>query len=165
MLKGARFGSVPWWNVGLIAVAVLLPPVAWKVLATPDRQLTALENILLWELAVLAGLFGSYAFGKLSAQTAAREMLKPAAKSAFRRVLTLNASLARLASTLSEDSGIDPQIRLAVGTAILREEVATTVDSLEDWRDLVPDEVADVERRLELSATAAPSVPTDENSQ
>lgn len=143
----ATFGSVPPWSVLLVIAAAALP-IAWKVFTPADRQLTALENILLWELALLAGLLGSYAFGKQSAEEAAREMLRPAAKSAFRRVLTLNASLARLATTLSEDSGVDSQVRITVAAATLREQVATTIDSMEDWRDLVPDEVAQVERKI-----------------
>ena len=37
---------------------------------------------------------------------------------------------------------------LDVIEAIVLEQIPTGADALEDWRDIVPDDVADVERRL-----------------
>lgn len=146
--SGSR--SFSFLGFGLIVVALGLAIAFIKISA--DRQLTPLENTLFQTLALAAGLTGSYLFGLKSAETTARELLRPAAKSAFRRVLWLYGSLERLARTLDERSGDDAvQLRMKVARAILREQLASASDSMEDWRDLVPDEVADVERKLRTS--------------
>jgi hypothetical protein len=113
---------------------------------------TPVENALFQLLSLGAGLLGSYHSGKQSAQSSAWELLTPIARSAFRRVLQLYGSLARLQQTVDQQSGEEtPAIRLSIAYAIVREQLATASGSLEDWRDLVPNEVADVEQKLKAS--------------
>ena len=52
------------------------------------RSLTSLENTLLQFFALLFGLVGSYFIGKNSAKDAAYEIIKPHAKSVFRRLIS-----------------------------------------------------------------------------
>jgi hypothetical protein len=146
----------PFWMRGAFwaSVVLLLAAVAGSVtlvVVAADRELSSLETTLLQVLILAAGLSGSYLFGQQSAKSAARELMKPAARSAFRRVLGLYASLGRLAETLnrfSETAGSTDR-HIEVVRALVTEQQASVSDAMEDWRDLVPEDVADVERRLE----------------
>ena len=141
---GVTKSGIFWISVVLIAIAILVSIIT--VAISTKRPLTGLEGTLLQFLSLATGLAGSYVFGKLSSEGAARELIKPAARSAFRRVVWLYGSLTRLGQTLSgEDNAAD---RVRVAGAIVAEQLSAASDSMEDWRDLVPDEVADVERRL-----------------
>lgn len=64
------------------------------------RTLPPLESVILQLFAVLTGLGGSFIFGRQSAREAAREIIKPHARSAFRRLLSLYHSLSRVAVTI-----------------------------------------------------------------
>ena len=105
-------------------------------------------EISLFQLAILAsGLFGSYIFGKNSSLAAARELISPHARSAFRRVTALYDSLQRLSIRIEElKEGVDDH-RLTLVQALVDEQIWTGHDAMEDWRDIVPDEVAKVRRR------------------
>lgn len=124
------------------------------IVVSAERTLSSLESTLLQLLTLAAGLSGSYIFGRQSAEAAARELIKPAARSAFRRVLGLYASLGRLAETVNRfrSAAGTGDSRLDVVEALVTEQRASVTDALEDWRDLVPEEVADVERRLKTRA-------------
>ena len=56
-----------------------------------------MESVLLQFFSLAMGLLGSYIFGRESVRSAARDVIKPHARSAFRRLLSLYASLSRLA--------------------------------------------------------------------
>jgi hypothetical protein len=77
--------------------------------------------------------------------------MKPAARSAFRRVLGLYGSLNRLSDTILQiRSTTDiPVPHLEIIQVLVTEQQASVIDAMEDWRDLVPEDVADVERRLQ----------------
>ena len=67
-----------------ISISVILAYIATK------RTLSSLESTL-WQIFVFAsGLAGSFIFGRQSAREAAREMIKPHARSAFRRLLSVS---------------------------------------------------------------------------
>ena len=112
------------------------------------RTLTGLENILLQIFALAASLIGSFIFGRQSAREAAREIIRPHARSAFRRVLFLYRSLARTSATIklsqTPESDEDPQVTLAKLDTIVTEQLAAADDALEDWRDIVPDDVKEL---------------------
>lgn len=144
IIKRAAF----WGAVGLLLLSAV--GVVVLVVVSSERTLSSLEGTLLQVLILSASLAGSFIHGRQSAQLAARELVKPAARSAFRRVLGLYASLGRLAETvqrLRSDAG-GTHDRLDIVEALITEQQASVNDAMEDWRDLVPDDVADVERRL-----------------
>lgn len=117
-----------------------------------ERPLTGPESILLQSFAIGAGLLGSFLFGKQSAKEAAKEMLKPHARSAFRRLLSLFQSLSRVAKTIEKtkhpENLEEPSVTLAKLEVIVIEQLSTADDALEDWRDIVPDEVDELRQKL-----------------
>ena len=117
------------------------------------RTLTGLESTL-WQIFVFAaGLAGSFIFGRQSAQKAAREMLKPHARSAFRRLIALYESLQRVASEI-QSSRRPPtyenyQMTIAKLEVIVIEQLAAADDALADWDDIVPEDVAELKENLQ----------------
>lgn len=132
--------------LGAIGAAVVFAVVA------SQRPLSSLEAFLLQAFWVVAGLVGSFVFGRQSAREAAKEMVKPHARSAFRRLLSLYQSLGRLAHAIergkpaTQDNPTESS--LDVLEAIVVEQLATANDALEDWRDLIPEDIAELERRI-----------------
>ena len=138
-------------GIALVAGAILVSIIFMIVAAY--RDLTALENVLLQVFSLGFGLLGSYVVGRESARDAAREMVKPHARSAFRRLLSLYGSLSRLAyaiQTIRSDGNahLDTMRVLDKLEAIVVEQIATADDALEDWRDIVPEDVAELRAKL-----------------
>ena len=135
----------------LLIVVSLFVAGLFAYMAT-ERKLTNLESVILQAFVLGAGLIGSFVFGRQSAREAAREIIKPHARSAFRRLLSLYQSLSRVGSTIEasqkSDSPEDHGITLAKLEAIVIEQLATADDALEDWRDIVPEDVEELRQRL-----------------
>ena len=109
------------------------------------RSMSAVENTLFQVLISGTGLLGSYIFGKNSARSGALEVVKPHARAAFRRVFALYNSLYRLSSTIEDLKQEGPDYRLNMIQILVHEHIATGQDAIEDWRDLVPEEVEEIE--------------------
>ena len=122
-------------------VAVLL------VSLSAFRNVSPVEIALFQILILGLGLFGSYTFGRKSAWEGAREAIRPHARAAFRRVLAQYNSLYRLSARIEEFKRESPDHRLDLIQALVHEQIATGKDAMEDWRDIVPEEVEEVERR------------------
>ena len=134
-----------------IGISVILAYTATK------RTLTGLESTL-WQIFVFAaGLAGSFIFGRQSARDAVREIIKPHARSAFRRLLSLYHSLSRAATAIESaqisDSREDYQVALARLEEIITEQLSTADDALEDWRDIVPEDVEELEQKRQSDNT------------
>ena len=113
------------------------------------RTLTNLELIFSQTFALITGLVGSFVFGRQSATKAGREVIKPHARSAFRRLLSLYMSISRVANIIAmSKNSEDPHVTLAKVEAIVTEQLATADDALEDWRDIVPEEVDELSSNL-----------------
>ena len=142
--KDAEF----WISVALVVIAIF--GAVFLVVVSARRNLSSLETTLLQVLILATGLYGSFVFGRQAARTAARELVKPAARSAFRRVLWLYASLGRLRDRLEDLRANDEReiSALDVLEALVTEQEASVYDAMEDWRDIVPEDVEEVERRL-----------------
>jgi hypothetical protein len=129
------------------------------VVVSWHRQLTPLEEVFIQEFFLVVGLVGSYLLARASIRAAAIEMLRPYARSTLRRLTWLFYSLHRLADEIERSRSLgrpDPQEGESSPDEIspydtLRVSVvgqlATTIDAIEDWRDLVPEDVAAVEHR------------------
>ncbi len=121
------------------------------------RSLTHLEGVLLQLFSLLAGVGGSFIFGRQSARKAAREIIKPHARSAFRRLLSLYQSLSRVAATIESsqnfESPVENQVTLAKLEAIVVEQLASADDAIEEWKDIVPEDVKDLDQRFSSDKT------------
>ena len=122
------------------------------VLVTLSRPFTPFEASFLQILILAISLFGSYAFAKRSAGAAAQELFRPHARSAFRRVLRIYANLSRLAIIIEDrrqQTSISNAKDLDLIHAVIEQQIPTIGDAIEDWRDIVPEDVKDIEKRLE----------------
>lgn len=117
---------------------------------------------VLQAITMALGLWGSFLFGKDSSRRAAEEIVRPHARSAFRRVRNLYLALGRQRQAIAaEQSRLDElsvdgdgsafvaleHVRMSLQALdyIVTEQISTADDALEDWRDLVPDEVKAIE--------------------
>lgn len=139
------------WLPALLVLMALLVAGFSAYIAT-QRTLTSLESTLLQAFALIAGLVGSFIFGRQSAKDAAREIIKPHARSAFRRLMSLYESLSRVGTEIensrSTEGSKSGEMALARLEAIVIEQLATADDALEDWRDIVPEDVKELRGRL-----------------
>ena len=138
------------WPVLLILIS--LGVAVYFISVTTTRTLTGLESVLLQIFALATGLAGSFIFGQQSARKAATEIIKPHARSAFRRLLSLYRSLSRVANILASsqdfESREDYEVMQAKLEGIVVEQLTTAGDALEDWRDIVPEDVEELYQRL-----------------
>ena len=118
------------------------------------RTLTGLESIL-WQIFVFgAGLAGSFIFGRRSAIEAAREIIKPHARSAVRDLISLYRSVTRAVAAIESQRNFNYNIIRAYLIGIFSEQLATADDALENWRDILKEELEDLIQKLrENSAT------------
>lgn len=143
------------WIPGLAFIASsLVISIVFLVIAG-RRDLTGLENVLFQVLTLGLGLVGSYILGKDSSLQTARNMMRPHAKSAFRRLLSLYGSLSRLAMAIQSSKATmqvssDGYIALDKLMVIVDEQISTADDALEDWKDIIPEEL----EKLAVAANA-----------
>lgn len=119
------------------------------------RSLTGLENVLLQFITLALGIGASFVVGGLST----RNITKQHARSAFRRVSNLYLSISRVANTISrvypENSAIDADDIAKYSKAldridaIVTEQINTADDAIEDWNELVPEEIKAFRVRLQ----------------
>ena len=129
----------------LIGIALVFS-VAFLAIAS-HRKLTDLENVLFQVISLGIGLIGAYVLGEASAKENAMEIVRPHARSAFRRVLSLYDSLSRLLQTMSSSKKLLVENSGAVAAiekfeSLVLEQLCTSGHAIEDWEDLVPEEIA-----------------------
>lgn len=120
--------------------------------------MTQRETVLFQIIEVALTLYGAFFVGQKSARAAASEVVRPHVRSAFRRLLSLYQALGRLQSSIDDrrsfldgnsKKGMVDLVHVGQQLDILAVQVvadlATADDAMEDWRDLVPDEVAKIE--------------------
>lgn len=136
------------WLPLLLVVAAFVVA-GFSIFIAAQRSLTSLENTLLQAFSLALGLVGSFYFGKQSATDAAKQIIKPHARSAFRRLISLYESLSRVGTEIENSKNSQSEsITIAKMEAIVVEQLATADDALEDWRDIVPDEVEELRSKL-----------------
>ncbi len=142
---------VPAASLIFIALAVS----ALVVYISTTRALTAVESIIWQVFALTAGLAGSFIFGRQSAREAAKEILKPHARGAARYLVSLYKSISRARSVAAVElpQGFESyqhySVIRAYLTAIFTEQLATADDALENWRDILEEEVEDLIQKLQ----------------
>ena len=134
-----------WYHFLLLSVGLIFACIF--VVLTLFRNLTTFE-VALSQLVVLStGLLGSYIFGRNAARAGALDVIKPHARAAFRRVTALYKSLYLLSDRIEEMKEEKYDHRLDLIQALVNEQITTGQDAMEDWRDIVPEEVEEIERR------------------
>ena len=156
-MKDPLTGYVGKWT-GLLLIAFSIGVVILFSIVAKFHPLSGLESVLLQFFSLAMGLLGSYIFGRESVRSAARDVIKPHARSAFRRLLSLYASLSRLAVAIqaakpaNRNSFVEATV-LDKLEVMVTEQIATADDALEDWRDIVPEDVEELQLRLKQRAT------------
>ena len=112
------------------------------------RSLTDLENVVLQFVTLATGSSGTFLIGRRSARTAAKDVIKPYARSAFRRLVSLYRSHQQMASVIEEsrDSETVEEFRLTLARleGIVLGQIGTADAAMEDWRDIVPEDVEEL---------------------
>lgn len=146
--------NLNWFLAGLL-VFIAVGISALVVYTTTTRILTPVESILWQIFALTTGLAGSFIFGRQSAREAAKEILKPHARGAARYLVSLYKSISRARSVAavelpqSFESYERYYVIRAYLTAIFTEQLATADDALENWRDILEEEVEDLIQKLQ----------------
>lgn len=162
--------------VGVVGAAIALAIVTVVVASakTPNRPAAA----LLQALTLLLTIGASFAVGRASARVAAEDLLRPHARSAFRRGFGLYLAFGRLNQSIqerqlliqeatNEDGTVDSRY-VSMALDLLRaqviEQIGTANDALGDWRDIVPDEVRAVEAEYQVRPPLSASPRTEPTS-
>jgi hypothetical protein len=150
---------------GLITVTLAIATVVVGTQPNPNKLATSLLQVM----TLLFGVLTSYFYSKISASDTAREVIRPHARASIRRSVTLFRALQRQDSALTEHfrelEGLSLEAhdgRRVVDLSsvkwsivglqhLVTEQLATAGDSLEDWRDIVPEEVDRIYREVEGS--------------
>lgn len=106
------------------------------------RPLTNMEAYVFQTFALLAGLGGSYIFGRQATITG------PHARSAFRRLASLYGSMGRVADIIAAEEPKDDATKMKIIEAIVTEQITTLDDALSDWQDIVPESVEELRQEL-----------------
>ncbi len=141
------------WVLASFLILISLGVSVLVIYTTTTRVLTTVESTI-WQVFVLtAGLTGSFIFGRQSAKEVAKEIIKPHARSAFRRLVSLYESLSRASTEIQSinnlESPEDYKVLVAKLDAIVTEQLNAADDALEDWRDIVPEDVEELKQQLE----------------
>jgi hypothetical protein len=140
-------------RAGIVLIVASIVGAGIFAIVAMYRTLTGLENVLLQVFSLGIGLLGSFVLGRESAREAAKDLVKPHARSAFRRLLSLYRSLSRLAVAIQNARPVnnsDPIHPSALDRleSIVIEQIDTVDDALEDWRDIVPEDVEELRAKL-----------------
>ena len=133
------------FGLALIAISVIVSVIA--IIVASSRALTPLESILFQVVALGTGLSGSFLFGRMTVENVARDMIRPYVRATFRRVFNLYDSQRRLGNRIEEMHDEAPDARLALILAVIEEQRMTGWDAMEDLRDIIPEDIDDMEGR------------------
>ena len=138
-----------WYFVALLAgclvAAGAFVGLSWLRAPTP------FETVLFQIVILITGLLGSYMYGKNSAAQAARDVIRPQARSAFRRARSLRRSLNALSTRIETMQKEEYDHRLDLVHALVNELTFVSQDALDDWRDVIPDDAADIMANTDIA--------------
>jgi hypothetical protein len=146
-----------WLLITAVVGAGLLAATIWL---TGQKDMTNRENGLLQFIFFAAGVALSFYFGRQSVVEAAQDVLRPHGRKAVRRIVNLAQGITSFATVIREQrslladqarasSGQVPfeQVEFTFNTLdiVVAGQLRTAADAIEDWRDIVPDEVRALE--------------------
>lgn len=138
--------QVKWWQdlplIGFWLAFVIA--LGAMIVVSSLRQLSQLEVILFQVVTLVAGLLGSYRFGRNVARDAAYDVIRPHARSALRSILALRDSLYNLSVRIERFRESEPNHNLDLIQAVIAEQIPLAGSAVEDWRDVAPKDVAAV---------------------
>ena len=136
----------------LIGFGILLVVLGFFVYIASTRTTTSWERALLQIISLALGIGTSYYFSRRSVDKAAKEIIKPHARSALRRLASLYRSLSRAAEVVDSAQQPEPQEDFQVTLARLQEivegQLLTADNALEDWRDILPEVLEEFDMQL-----------------
>lgn len=151
IIKNLKWAVLILIGLGILALLSFLVHLA----ATRDSR--NLESILLQIISLAIGSSVSFWIGQKSVEKAAKEIIKPHARSAFRRLiflyLTLRHAANMIESSQSSESREEYHVVLARLEEIVTAQLLTADDALEDWNDIVPEDVEELKQKLESEDT------------
>jgi len=144
-------------GIFLVVLSILVGSMFVFIAST--RELTNLENALFQAIALFFGIFGSYILGKESTKSAAKELIKPYARSAFRRLISLYYGLSRLAQLIENTRRSESTEEMLISTldkieVMTVDQLSTADDALNDWRDIVPEDVEELYDKIKSNQKA-----------
>lgn len=131
----------------LVGVSLVMATVF--VFVASNRELSTLELVVFQAMTLFLSLVGSFLGGRQFADASAEQSLRLHAKSAFRRVFHLYRGLGRVAAYVAEREETDAQMILRVIEAVVKEQIDTAGDALEDWREIVPQDAEILQKAVE----------------
>ena len=139
-------------SLAIVAGAVVFAAVMVLVSAFREQPLSTLE-LALWQIiSLVLGLFGSYLFGRSSAASDARDLIGPQARYALRSVLVLYRGILRLSDAVErlKPPG-EHDTRFELLQMLIRNQADEARSAIANWRDVIPDDYADVAATLDLA--------------
>lgn len=125
-------------EIGALLVLLAVGIAFWQFAVETSRPLTRPEAAFVEFVVVVGSLAGSWLIS--------RGTLRLHVRSAFRRLISLYAGLAQIVASAQEE---DDKAALTEIRAVANVHIQTAEDALEDWSDLVPEQVAELRQRLE----------------
>ncbi len=141
-------------RIGFVVIALgILALLIYFVYLTATQSLTNLESVLLQLIFFATGFGVSSWIRQKSLENAVSEAIKPQARSALRRLSSLYASLSRASIELKSlnDTASSEHFRVIFAKldAIVTEQINTSEDALEDWKDVVTEDVDELKQELQ----------------
>lgn len=146
--------SGPLALVGAVAVSI------FKIWLSGERSLSQTELALFDALTLVISVIGAIWIGQQVEQGQARQLIGPHGRSAFRRATSIFQALRRFERqiqtqreslpTRTVDGRVDVAIvemAFDVFAAQVGEQVMAASHAMEDWRDIVPEDVEEMERQ------------------
>jgi hypothetical protein len=158
----------------VVSVLVSLGFAGIMVVAASHRPLSALETILFQIVVLFAGLggglIGSYKFGQRAAKfgqkaaaEAARDVIRPHARSALRSVMVLNNDLLALHEPIGQIAADSSDPRIEMLHHLVKASSRVAVAAVEDWRDVIPEDFQDSEETVVQPITTEGEVQIDDS--
>ncbi len=147
---------IPWKLLLTLAAAILFLPF---VLVATQRALSNLELVLLQAAATAVGVYASFASGRASVEATTNEFMRGRARTAIRRLILIYSGIGRIAGEIehqrqmnhsgAETDGESGALTAALDVIAARvsEQLATADNAIDEWRDLAPSDVEELEER------------------
>ncbi len=138
----AIFGTVSIiFSIGVSIIFILMASI---------REFSSLENTFFQIFITALAVGGSFLWGRKISQIYSNKTIKGYARPAFRRASFLFFSLIRLNNNIKEEIQTNKnQNSLEKFQASVIEQIYISLDALEDWRDIIPEDVKEIEQSME----------------
>jgi hypothetical protein len=172
---GERSEPKSWWRrywQAIVLGALATATVVLQVMVSRDRALTGPEVALFGGVALGLTIWATFLAARQTIEEAAQASIRPHARSALRRVVTLSGALDRLAALVdrekrqfvleTDDESFEAilfatQARQSLDklAGVVQEQQASAKDAIEDWSDILPDESRMLKEQYALASRVA----------